>query len=313
MKTTLTLLFGIFFSFISISATCYSTGNGFWDDPASWSCGTVPSPGDTIIINPTDTIQLVTTEVYSGAAMVIIINGTLEFASPSAKLHLPCNSSVVINAGGAIINSGGGIPSHNIKICGDLVWEGPEGSVTGPIVLVGPNPLPVDLVNFNIENNQNELNISWSTISERENDYFTIEGSYDGIVWIEIIQINGAGNSTTQINYNHTYSNQVSKYGFIRITQTDYNGTVEEFSARSVIIYPNYTLYPNPSNGEKVMINSDEIIEEISVYSVNGQKIEVPQEVVNTQSSLLLDIPTGSYIVLIKSAGVYTQQKLIVQ
>ncbi|MEX2485231.1 MAG: hypothetical protein WED10_11745, partial [Brumimicrobium sp.] len=62
--------------------------------------------------------------------------------------------------------------------------------------------LPVDLLSFT-GNKYNDINeLWWTTATEENNDYFIIEHSIDGENWVKIDQINGAGNSSSEITYN---------------------------------------------------------------------------------------------------------------
>ena len=51
MKTLLTLILSTFLFSLTVNATiCTSLSDGAWENPTTWSCGVVPSAGDTIII-----------------------------------------------------------------------------------------------------------------------------------------------------------------------------------------------------------------------------------------------------------------------
>jgi hypothetical protein len=94
--------------------------------------------------------------------------------------------------------------------------------------------------------------INWSTISETNNDFFTLEKSYDGVNYTEITQIDGNGTST-QIN---TYSFQDEKSQstvYYRLKQTDFNGAVESFVPVALNCSSNENLisiHPNPNGGQ---------------------------------------------------------------
>jgi len=90
--------------------------------------------------------------------------------------------------------------------------------------------LPIELLNFEGYNKDNVNRLSWSTSSEINNDFFTIERSVDGENWLKIEEIDGAGNSNIERFYEYndnSYSNQINYY---RLTQTDFNGKSESFN-----------------------------------------------------------------------------------
>jgi hypothetical protein len=85
--------------------------------------------------------------------------------------------------------------------------------------------LPVQLVDFQTKKYiENSTKISWKTQSERDNDYFTIEKSQDGIHFQFLANINGSGTTTLANYYEYVDTNPFSDLTYYRLTQTDYNG-----------------------------------------------------------------------------------------
>ena len=122
MKKLITLFVtSVLFSLNSNAANCNSLGNGNWNTPATWSCGSVPAGGDNITIEVGDTVSISSVTNITGAPVTIIIDGVFLFDSPSAKLRLPCGSVIIITSTGSIQSTGVGQPSHSIRICGDEV------------------------------------------------------------------------------------------------------------------------------------------------------------------------------------------------
>jgi hypothetical protein len=92
------------------------------------------------------------------------------------------------------------------------------------------NPLPIQLTDFNVNCNNGEAVITWTTQSEINNAYFTIQRSTDGVNYDNVARVNGAGNSTTPINYTATDADPLPGTSYYRLTQTDYDGNTNEFS-----------------------------------------------------------------------------------
>jgi len=76
--------------------------------------------------------------------------------------------------------------------------------------------------------------IEWSTHSEQNNDYFTIYKSYDGYTWSKLIEVDGAGNSNTLLNYSATDENPKPGTQYYKLRQTDYDGNYEDFNVVSI-------------------------------------------------------------------------------
>ncbi|HNQ68801.1 MAG TPA: T9SS type A sorting domain-containing protein [Bacteroidales bacterium] len=96
-------------------------------------------------------------------------------------------------------------------------------------------PLPVELVEFSASCIDNSVKISWKTLSEVNNDYFTIEKSSNGKDFFEIHRTNGCGNCNQPISYE--YMDNSDNNNFYRLKQTDFDGSVNY----SEIIYANCT------------------------------------------------------------------------
>lgn len=115
--------------------------------------------------------------------------------------------------------------------------------------------LPIELIEFKADCDNAQRNIYWTTATETNNHYFTIEKSIDGVDFKEIgkiMSLADAGNSSKTIKYNYIdYNNVLGDY--YRLKQTDFDGSFEY----SQIIYnkcdeeqsSSVDLYPNPSQG----------------------------------------------------------------
>lgn len=86
-------------------------------------------------------------------------------------------------------------------------------------------PLAVELMDFKVNSYECNKNVlTWATASETNNNYFNVERSVDGIVWLTIGTQVGAGNSSTILTYNYIDSNPEASVNYYRLKQFDYNG-----------------------------------------------------------------------------------------
>lgn len=115
------------------------------------------------------------------------------------------------------------------------------------------SPLPIELISFDAIMNEKNVDITWTTASEINNDYYTIEKSKDGIHFETLSVIDAAGNSSFLINYKDIDANPFDGISYYRLKQTDLNGTF----TYSKIVAVNYSLsddglsiFPNPTDGE---------------------------------------------------------------
>ena len=93
-----------------------------------------------------------------------------------------------------------------------------------------PIPLPVEFVDFIAAYGEERNELSWLTASERNNDHFTVERSSDGISWVTVAEPDAAGDSFILTEYAYTdYSYERDKINYYRLSQTDIDGTREEY------------------------------------------------------------------------------------
>ena len=86
------------------------------------------------------------------------------------------------------------------------------------------HPLPIQLVAWEGQCDGRVVLLKWTTASEQDNAYFTIEKSRDGNEWSAIGTVPGAGNSSQMISYSFT-DDAPQGLGYYRLRQTDINGT----------------------------------------------------------------------------------------
>ena len=130
---------------------------------------------------------------------------------------------------------------------GTITFEqtGGSGSTNSGIVL------PVELISFYGDCNNDFVQLEWSTSTEINNAYFTIERSLDAVNYTPIATINGNGSTNNLSSYSYI-DNDVLKQAYYRLKQTDFNGDYKYFS--SIFIEcesdPVFSLYPNPFKEE---------------------------------------------------------------
>ena len=118
--------------------------------------------------------------------------------------------------------------------------------------------LPIKLESFNAKYNKDfkYVDISWSTSSEVNNDYFIVERSTDGFHFESIKTIEGAGNSTERIEYMIEDAYPKKGENFYRLKQIDFDGEFTYSEIRVVDVSKatenvfSFSIRPNPSNGK---------------------------------------------------------------
>ncbi|MBL0341089.1 MAG: hypothetical protein IPP71_09290 [Bacteroidetes bacterium] len=110
-------------------------------------------------------------------------------------------------------------------------------------------PLPIQLVDFSAQLINDHVDLNWTTASEINNDYFTIQRSANAIEWENLQHIDGAGNSNSPRNYNLSDMHPLEGISYYRLKQTDFNGNTSNSKILKVQKgdFANLKIYPNPA------------------------------------------------------------------
>jgi hypothetical protein len=166
-------------------------------------------------------------------------------------------------------------------------------------------PLPIELVKFDAFQTGKSVEIIWQTISETNNDFFTVEKSQDGKHWEKLGIIKGAGNSSQLLNYNFKDTNPYFPISYYRLKQNDYDGNYKYSQIKSVNINSteggSIKVYPNPVINQVILdfSHASEKATPITVYDLTGKDVtsniktlEISEHKIIADLSLL---PAGAY------------------
>jgi hypothetical protein len=110
--------------------------------------------------------------------------------------------------------------------------------------------LPTKLNYFKGSIANQQVTLSWQTVTEQQMDKFVIESSYDGQSFFTLDSVKAAGFSNTAKNYSYTQRNPRSGKIYYRLKQVDQNGDYEYSSITMVNsvndTYTALSVYPNP-------------------------------------------------------------------
>jgi hypothetical protein len=137
------------------------------------------------------------------------------------------------------------------------------------------NPLPIELTKYDLSCENKKVVINWSTASELNNNFYTIERSADGLTFESIAFVNGNGTTVTKNNYSYTDTNPIDGLSYYQLKQTDYNGQSKTYSLRAINCEnknSDVIIYPNPNKG-MFTIQGTEIGCEVTITDVFGKVI----------------------------------------
>lgn len=330
--------------------TAQTTGN--WGTASNWNPAAVPASNQT---NNTDDIVIDITGatgfygsitlngdlyVKTGTTLTImgcdtlIVTGNATFANNSVIQVDPC--AVFIIQGNLTNNNN----SDQITVDGGLSvggdFFGGNGSVidgagtvdiTGTISGTGTITtivLSVDLIDFNVEKRNDQIDISWVTASEHNNEKFVVERSRDALEWEEVISISGAGNSSKTIHYEEVDRFPYIGLSYYRLTLVDVSGKMFSYDPAPVYFSEEtqmIRMLPNPVSSDHVrlMFNGFKN-KEVSVVltDINGRicfnkTLTIKSN--NETQSFKMDhiLPSGIYILTAYSEGSAYSQKAVIE
>jgi hypothetical protein len=297
--------------------------NGNWNVAADWTPNGVPGTYDA----GTDTYT-----IAAGTVVEIAHNFNL---GSNLRIFgtLLVTGKLVVNAGKSIfIENGGLLTCCEATYCGgacqacgasDQVdiggykWKGTDGPVTGPATM-DSSGLPVTLLSFRSSVTEHAVELSWSTATERNFDYFSIERSMNGIDFSEIGQVQGHGSSNIRRDYLFIDDTPFNGRMYYRLKSVDFDLYTEYFDPIAVFFKGTNTIgvYPNPSGGSSIEVHTNFFpndTDTIIIYDHIGTKVlEMPVSNTRTEVSFSPNLDPGVYLVKYFSSGIEYVRRFVV-
>lgn len=190
----------------------------------------------------------------------------------------------------------------------------PVGDFTPWTIAVNSTPLPIELVDFKARPDGKRVRLDWTTASEVDNDYFTVERTVDLNEYSFIDKVNSyMHNSNIMLNYTTYDEKPVYGLQYYRLKQTDFNGDFTYSEPQAVWfgtkapfditnVYSDVAL-SNDINVE-FMYNSEAPVS-VEITDVSGRVIYTESGVAATSGSnkikLNASLPHGLYFIIIRN------------
>ena len=202
-------------------------------------------------------------------------------------------------------------------------WDYGLGIVNNDLL----NPIPVELVSFSVEQTGNEVQLSWITATEINNQGFEIEKkSANDDDWAKLGFMEGNG-TTTEMHY-YSFSDNISSVIFkdvvsYRLKQIDFDGSYEYSKVIEVKVNQpeKYSLeqnYPNPFNpSTKIKFSISKAGHtSLEVYNILGDEVAT---LVNEEKPAGLyevefngeNLSSGTYYYRFRSGTYFEVRKMI--
>ena len=194
--------------------------------------------------------------------------------------------------------------------------------------VVGYTLIPIKLESFDVKlQDDNTVVLDWVTLSEFNNDFFTLEMSTDGVNFEEIGNVKGGGDSRDRLVYQYKYKLDEkylrNPFLYFRLKQTDFDGL---FTYSDVLILPlgndknafvlNNTYYDG-TDLELTVTSKDNNTLKFRMIDMNGNMI-LQKEInvirgLNTVELPLSRINSGIYVVQLTGKSKQETKKIFIR
>lgn len=243
--------------------------------------------------------------------------------------NVSADDGAVVTVDGDYDNSGGGstdVSGGTLVVGGGYSGDTPTGDAgdcdggAGGCCGAGCDALPVELLSFEAKNENNLVQLDWETATELNNDFFSLERSFDGKSFHVFANINGSG-TVNEISSYHLVDNLIWQSAnvnkvYYRLSQTDFDGTHKKLKIVMVQVLlkeSKVSIYPNPvTEGKGLHIMGVTSHAGWRVYSLAGELLaqESFKEDLNISVDFLIK---GSYLLLVNDQGVVSTLRFTVR
>lgn len=209
--------------------------------------------------------------------------------------------------------------NNSIVPCTTFSGVSPEPNNSGVMMLI---PLGVSFVDFSAEAIDRNVLLRWSTASEINSDYFSIERSLDGEIFTVIAQVQAAGSSQNLLDYEFVDVNVFmpkTQY-YYRVKEVDFDGKfmytdlrlvqMNQQQSNHIVVFPNpfaevlnVFIPQNSISDHTQIILTDELNRVIATYSVQHE----------LNSLTLGDLSKGIYFVSVIDGGRVVETERVVK
>jgi hypothetical protein len=177
------------------------------------------------------------------------------------------------------------------------------------ILVVGYDPLPIELIDFKANKIGYKVQLDWATSSERNNEKFMVERSTGVNDWVIVAEMSGAGNSYGTLNYQTFDEKPLHGISYYRLKQVDFDGKSVVFDQKSL----EFEISPNPANTTLTIQSDDLQNSELRVFDEFGKLCLIKGAFEDTESTISIDyLQNGVYFLHLVNNEQLTTKKLVV-
>lgn len=254
---------------------------------------------------------------------------TFSYRGSENTTSAPTTNLAVQHWNGTFWNNGkGGTEgSHNSTGIAGIASGVGSVTVTGltefsPYIIdLESNFLPVELLSFHASCKDDKVKLNWSTASETNNDFFTVEKSHDGMSFENLANIPGAGNSNLLNVYSYSDNSPYSDITYYKLKQTDFDGSSNYSDVINTTCSSDEQLSVTLSFADgdlSLIISNAKSDYSLSIFEVSGKLVYSKDIIKNSEQTQQLILSSdlfspGIYFIQLQSKDENLIQKFMVR
>jgi hypothetical protein len=243
--------------------------------------------------------------VWKGQVTNFAQSVTVGFETSMLVAYLPVSNLrlLVDNDGGdwtnATIYTGAVINGSRVEFSGVTISSATPFFTLASITPL--TPLPVELIDFEATlTNNRSVDLNWTTETEQNCAYFTMDRSTNGTDWEQLFTKQGHGTSVVTNTYHGIDETPTIGVNYYRLSETDFDGVTTEVGIRAVALgqEEEIMIYPNPANEFVYLSYDSNNVYEVLVVDVMGRMVW-KNEVKSGESIDVREFEAGMYVLKI--------------
>src|ERR1051326_888140 len=185
------------------------------------------------VFNTTNLMATITTGLGPGTHTFSGFSYSLPFSGGGTATYFWITVDIAASATNGHKITCSAIVSPQLAITGTINYG---TNTAGGTQTISCSNLPIELTSFTASPLPDGNLLKWTTATETNNDYFTVERSADATNFTQIATEKGAGNSDHVLQYSASDDEPLNGMNYYRLRQTDYDG---HFSFSDIIATEN--------------------------------------------------------------------------
>ncbi len=207
----------------------------------------------------------------------------------------------------------GNTSAPNLATAGAFQTSNPADASDVLLVRFYDIVLPISLLKFDANCKSNSVYLNWTSSSEINADYYSLEKSEDGYTWEQVGHVKAVGNSQEESNYEYEHVYETIAPTFYKLSETDRDGKMYELQTLFVedCLNEEITIHPNPCRRNAILyLPAHHVFHSYTIYDSESKRMKTGD--ITNNRIYTENIPVGFYILEINAGNKYYHLKLLI-